>query len=300
MMHHKIHTLDLNFQGLPGTIAAYLIETSAGPVLIETGPGSTLATLQAQLGQHGYQPNDIRHIIVTHIHFDHAGAAGWWAQNGATLYVHHFGAQHLINPEKLLASATRIYGDRMGPLWGDILPAPADKVQLLADGDQVQVGDARFDIIETPGHARHHHVIRLGDVAFTGDVAGVRLLQSPLVSVPAPPPEFDLEAWRASLALLRQQRFTRIYPTHFGPIDDVDAHLDALEPLIEAAAAFVSQRLAAGMERDALLAEYVAWEQDRARKWGLSEEDIVRYEAANPLYMSVDGILRYWKKKSSA
>lgn len=299
MMTHVIHTLDLHFQDTAETIAAYLVEGPDGLVLIETGPGSTLPALQAQLHQHGVQPADIHRVIVTHIHFDHAGAAGWWAQQGATIYVHHFGAGHLINPEKLMASATRIYGDQMDSLWGQLLPAPAEKVVPLFDGDTIEAGGLAFTAVETPGHARHHHVIRLGNVAFTGDAGGMKLGQRPLLDIPAPPPEFDLEAWQLSLDKLLGMGLERIYPTHFGAVENVTEHLLAIKKLVDESAQFVQEKMAAGVERDELIAQYTAWNHGRAYAAGLSDESIRKYEIANPLYMSVDGMMRYWQKKGN-
>ena len=129
----EIHTLDLHFQRQPNTIASFLVIGPSGPVLVETGPMSTLATLREQLASLGYRPADIRHVLVTHIHLDHAGAAGWWAQQGATVYVHPFGAPHLVDPSKLIASATRIYQDELETLWGEIVPAEPFRFVLVID-----------------------------------------------------------------------------------------------------------------------------------------------------------------------
>ena len=292
-----IHILDLNFQNVPNTIASYLIIGPDGPVLVETGPGSTTETLVSKLSEHGYRPSDIKHILVTHIHFDHAGSAGWWALQGAQVYVHHFGARHLIAPEKLIASATRIYGDKMDTLWGAILPAPAEKITELHDGDTVDVAGLSFQVIETPGHARHHHVFRLGNIAFTGDALGIALPNATMKDLPAPPPEFDKEAWHETLNHLESERFETVYPTHFGPVDDVQGQIDGIRQLLDESAEFVKERMDKGLERDDLVDTYIAWNQDRARSAGLNEAQIHQYHTANPLDMSVDGIIRYWKKK---
>ena len=298
----KLHILDTHFQGMAQVTAVYLLVGPEGPVLVEAGPGSTRLTILDALAAHGYQPTDIRHVLLTHIHLDHAGAAGWWAQQGAQLYVHHVGAPHLIDPGKLIASATRIYGDRMDTLWGEMLPAPADKVTALYDGDVVQAGGLTFTALDTPGHAYHHHTYRVrdyreGEIAFTGDAAGVNLPSINLVDLPAPPPEFHMETWLATLERLEAAGLKAIYPTHFGRIDDVHGHLVALRGLMIDAVAFVAARRHAGVEREALLAEYIAWNRERARTSHLSAGAIDRYEAANPLFMSVDGILRYLRKK---
>lgn len=296
----KIYTLDLNFQHVPQTIASYLIVGTAGPVLVETGPGSTLPFLHAELARHGFQPADIRHVLVTHIHLDHAGAAGWWAQHGAQIYVHQFGAQHLINPERLLQSATRIYGDKMDVLWGEFLPSPAEQVTLVHDGDVLEVAGLKFTAIESPGHARHHHVFRLGDVAFTGDAAGIHLPDMPMIDVPAPPPEFELEVWEATIDRLLSENFTQLYPTHFGALDNVTEHLTTLKKLMRETAVTIKTHLDGGMERDELVETYNNWNRARARKAGMNDTAIHQYETSNPWYMSVDGISRYWRKREAA
>ncbi len=292
-----IHILDLNFRDTPQAIATYLVVGPEGPALVETGPSSTLETLRARLAECGYAPTDIRHLLVTHVHLDHAGAAGWWARQGAQVYVHHVGAPHLIDPSKLLGSARRIYGDRMDSLWGDVLPIAPDRVTALHDGDTVHAAGLTFTALDTPGHATHHHVFRLGNIAFSGDAAGVRLPDSSLIALPSPPPEFDLEAWLGTLARLSRENFSTIYPTHFGPIDDVRAHLETLNVLLRQSAEFVRVRMQAGVERDALVRQYVEWNRERAVKQGIREEVFRQYETANPLFMSVDGIMRYWRKR---
>lgn len=295
-----IHVLDLNFQGLSEITAAYLVVGPEGPILIETGPGSTLNTLLSQIRQHGFAPEQIKHVLVTHIHLDHAGAAGWWAQQGAQIYVHSFGAKHLIAPEKLLASAQRIYGDKMDTLWGEMLPAPSETVTEVFDNDVLDVAGLRIQALETPGHARHHHVFVIGDVAFTGDAAAACLPGWNFPDVPAPPPEFDLEVWEATLDRLLAQKFRRIYPTHFGPVDDVSGHLQTVKGLVRETAVFVHTQMQAGLSRDELVTAYENWFANRARQAGLTEDAITHYAAANPLYMSVDGIMRYWQKQAQA
>lgn len=211
--------------------------------------------------------------------------------------MHHFGAKHLINPEKLISSATRIYGDQMDSLWGELLPAPAEKVVELFDGDRIEAAGLTFEAIETPGHARHHHVIRLENMAFTGDAAGMRLGNRPLLDIPAPPPEFDLEAWQASIDKLLGFGFDTIYATHFGAVHDVPSHLQAIKQLVAESAQFVRQKMMDGVRREELIEQYASWNHGRAYALGLSDESIRKYEIANPLYMSVDGMMRYWQKK---
>jgi glyoxylase-like metal-dependent hydrolase (beta-lactamase superfamily II) len=296
----QIQALDLAFQNVPKVTASYLVTGSAGPVLVETGPGSTLPTLKSRLAAAGYGTTDIRHVLVTHIHLDHAGAAGWWAQQGAQVYVHHIGAPHLIDPSRLLASASRIYGDQMQTLWGEMVPAPAERVVPLFDGDLIEVEGLTFTAMETPGHASHHHAYRLGDVAFVGDAAAIHLPELALVDLPAPPPEFNLEIWLATVERLEMESCSIIYPTHFGPLVEWRHHLGLLTDLMKEAAEFVRVRMEKVFERDDIVHDYVSWQRERANESKVDEEAFHRYEVVNPLYMSVDGIMRYWQKKARA
>ena len=294
----QIETMDLQYRGVPRVIASYLIDGPGGPVLVETGPGSTLPTLIAALNEHGVSPADIRHVLVTHIHLDHAGAAGWWAGQGATVYVHPFGAPHLVDPRKLIGSATRIYGDEMDTLWGEILPAPAEKVVPVEDGDVLELNGLTFRVLETPGHARHHHIYHLEDVAFTGDAAGIRLPGSPWIDVPAPPPEFDLEAWKVTIDKIRNLDCSTLYPTHYGATTDVDTQLDGLEVALVEAVDFVQSMMDQGFDREMMVEGYGKRLQDRFAGLSLSPELMQAFEFSNPMAMSVTGISRYLSKLS--
>lgn len=294
----KIHILDLLHQGFERAIAAYLLQGSEGSVLIETGPMSTLSTLIRRLKEHDLEPRDVRHVLVTHIHLDHAGAAGWWAQQGATVYVHQVGAPHIIDPSRLWQSASRIYGDDMEKLWGAILPAPEERVVSIGDGDVISVGGLTIKAWDTPGHAWHHHSYQVEQVAFTGDAAGVRLAANGWTSLPAPPPEFHLKAWQNTIDKLRALRLEALYLTHFGKVADPDSHLAQLDGLMQEAATFIHNEMSLGKERDQILNSYRYWNHERASQYGLASQDFDgRYEAANPLFMSVDGIMRYWRKQ---
>ncbi len=150
MAKTSIITLDLNFQGKAQAIASYLIRYPDGAILIESGPGSTQSALEAGLKANGLSLSDVTHVLLTHIHLDHAGAAGWLAKQGAQIYVHPVGAPHLLHPEKLLASAARIYGDQMSTLWGDFLPVPEAQLHVAHDGEQIVIGNLRFLPVNTP------------------------------------------------------------------------------------------------------------------------------------------------------
>ena len=286
----RVHTLELRFQNTPGIIAAFLVEADGGPVLIETGPGSTLPVLLEQIKAHGFAPEDIKHVFVTHIHLDHAGAAGWWAQQGATVYVHPRGAQHLIDPSKLMASAAQVYGDRLDSLWGQMLPAPADKVVVLKDGESVKIGKTKFIALDTPGHAKHHHAFLCGDVCFTGDVAGVRLDQSGYLSVAAAPPQFDPVAYSQSIAKLDELHLSKLYLTHFGEVTDVAHHLSQYALRVDQVHECVEDMVKAGVTGSMLRHSFTATEAALAMEEGVGEELWERYQLANSTQMCADGI----------
>lgn len=292
-----IKTIDLNFLGVKHAIAAYLVTGPSGRVLIECGPGSTLKTLLDELAALGVTPADVDAVLVTHIHFDHAGAAGWWAQQGVPVYVHPNGARHLIDPARLYNSARRIYGDQMEFLWGEMRPAPEDKVHVVNDGDVLHLAGLTITAINTPGHANHHHAYRVGSALFTGDVGGVRVPGSPVIAVPAPPPEFDLEAWLDSIDRLLADGVDWVYPTHFGGYADGEWQLRTLRELLPQHADLIRTGLEAGTDRDVLLTRYVDWLRREAVKAGMDEKLWEEQNTANPLFMAVDGISRYWKKQ---
>ena len=296
----RIDVLDLEFQGTPHVIASFLVHAPEGPVVIEPGPGSTLPTLLARLEDHGVKPGDVRDVLVTHIHLDHAGSSGWWARQGARIWVHPIGAPHLVDPSKLLASATRIYGDRMDVLWGEILSAPADRVTAIEDGAVLKLSGLEITAVETPGHASHHHVYRLEDVAFTGDAAGIMLPGNRWVDLPAPPPEFDLEIWRVTLDKIRALGLRKLYRTHFGASSNVEEELASFEEVLRRGVEWVREMLERDTGRDAMIEEFTRRMRDLAARTGTNEADTVAYELANPRSMSVDGIARYLRKRRTA
>ena len=291
-----IHTIDLHFQGLPHAIASYAIPHAKGVALVDCGPGSTLESLGAGLEQIGFRIADVTDVLLTHIHLDHGGAAGWFAQQGARIRCHPKGAPHLLNPEKLLNSATRIYGDRMQQLWGDFLSVPGERLVELQDREEFQIGGLSFTALDTPGHAEHHLAYRFEDVCFTGDVGGVRLPGLQYLQVPMPPPEFHLEKWRSSLEKLRAEKAARIAPAHFGIFHDVEDHLSLLARELDAVEAFLEQVMPSDPPVEEINRRFVEWTRTRSESYGVSEAVMLAYEAANPSWMSAAGMQRYWRK----
>ena len=290
-----IHTLDLHFQDTPGLIAGHLIQSGDALALIETGPGSCQPALLDSLEAHGVSPGDIKHVFLTHIHLDHAGGAGWWAQQGAQIYVHGKGAPHVIDPGKLIDSATRIYGDRMESLWGPILPAPAERVTILSDGEKVVIGDIEIEAWDTPGHARHHLAYVVGDACFTGDVAGVRLQGCDYLSVAAAPPQFEVGPYVASVDRLLAAGFRRLYLAHFGEVADPQEHLQRYRQRIEDVYQHVSQWMSEGLTGETLAKRYAASERAIS---GLSDAEWELYELANGTAMCAAGIELFVSKQA--
>jgi glyoxylase-like metal-dependent hydrolase (beta-lactamase superfamily II) len=294
-----IHTIDLNFQDVPDAMGVHAILHRHGAVLIDCGPGSTLDQLQAALHRLDLTPRDVTDVLLTHIHFDHAGAAGWWSQQGAQIHVHEIGAPHLTAPEKLLASATRIYGEMMDQLWGEFLAVPADRLHILRGNEPIDIEGLRFVALDTPGHADHHMAYLFEDVCFSGDVGGVRVKPDQYLRLPMPPPEFHIEKWRASIKKLREAKFKRIAPTHFGIYDDAEWQLGAIEQELDQVEAWLERTMPADPPFEELQTQFVAWMTSRDTAYNFAEERLAANDISNPLFMSVMGLQRYWKKYRS-
>jgi glyoxylase-like metal-dependent hydrolase (beta-lactamase superfamily II) len=187
----------------------------------------------------------------------------------------------------------------MDTLWGEILSAPAERIVAVEDGAIVEAGGLSFRVVETAGHARHHHAYVLEDVAFTGDAAGIMLPDNRWIDLPAPPPEFDLPVWKQTLGRLRALGLRTLYRTHFGPTSSVASELDAFERVLERGAQWIREMLERGLARDAMVEEFCAKMRAWAAESGTSAADTEAYELANPRDMSVDGIARYWTKQGS-
>ncbi|MGE5249464.1 MAG: MBL fold metallo-hydrolase [Bacteroidota bacterium] len=300
MAKTPVTTLDLNFQGQPHAIASYLLRHSEGVVLVESGPGSGLPALQAALQREGFSARDVTHVLLTHIHLDHAGAAGWFSRQGAEIVVHPVGAPHMLNPEKLLASAARIYGDQMDRLWGEFLPVREDRIRVVQDEEEIVVGSLRFIPFNTPGHAEHHYAYLFEDICFTGDIGGVRIPGIPYLRLPMPPPELNLERWRASIARLRRQALARIAPTHFGIYDDPDWHLAEVEKALVSVDRWLQNTVSSELSPDECRTRFAQWMTAEGEANHLPPDMFAAYEIVNPSWMSADGLIRYWMKVRQA
>ena len=296
-----IHLVDTLHLGRPRIIASAIVDLGpgAGLAMVDCGPESVFDHLVAGIRALGRRPDEVKHLLLTHIHFDHAGGAWRWAQEfGTTVHVHPRGAAHLLDPTKLNASATRIYGDRMGKLWGRIEPIPPARLKIAEDDEVVDLGGGkRVTALATPGHAPHHLAWWLAEAGalFAGDVAGVVIGHGPVVP-PCPPPYIDVETWRTSLERLRGLGAASVYVTHFGKLDDPARRFTELEERLVAWSGWMLEHLREGREEADLVPEFEAFVADELRSKGLSEEEIADYEQADPAFMSVTGLGRYWRK----
>ena len=294
----KIHILDTRQLGLPGIVAATALETDDGIALFDTGPESTFDNVIVDLRKAGFQTKDVRHVFLSHIHFDHAGAAWRFAESGSTIYVHPRGAAHLIDPAKLIESATRIFGDNMQRLWGKIAPVPAERVKILEDNEVVRVPPLEIRAIETPGHASHHHVYQWGDNVFGGDIAGVRIGSGPPMP-PFVPPELNVEAWRDSIARIRKLNPANLYLPHFGKVGgSISQHLDQLDERVARWPQWFREKIRSGANEEQLRSEFAALEHSEIESVLVTRHSslVTLYEAADPSYMAVGAAIRYWKK----
>ena len=299
-----VWALDLRFQGRSKVVLAYLLAGGDPPelALIEVGPAATRPALMAGVRAAGFAPEALTALLVSHIHLDHAGATGQLLRLAprATVRVHPLGAPHLVDPSKLLASAGRLYGDRMDDLWGETVPAPEDRVVSLADGETIAVGGRVLTALFTPGHASHHVAYwdAVAGALFTGDVGGVRVAGTTYVCPPTPPPDLDLEAWAESVARMRSLAPRRLYLTHGGPFDDVEAHLGQLLPNLDELRALALDALRGGADQAALtrlLHEHMA-----AKLGNEPPDKLVDLEWASPSSIAAPGLVRYLVKRGEA
>ena len=274
-----LEPIDLRHLGRERVIGCYLLETSDGPALFDCGPANSVPQLKESLRERGLELADLRHLLLSHIHLDHAGAAGVLVREHPELQVHvsEIGAPHLTDPERLERSARRLYLDQFERLWGELAPVPKENVHVV--GAEV----LGLECFPTPGHAYHHVCYLAPDgTLYAGDAAGVRIQPSTFVLPPTPPPELDLEAWNASLDEIERRRPEQLALIHFGVADDVERHLTELRGRLAAWSDLV--RDGAGEE------EFVA-----AAAEELGREDDT-YEHAMPFWQSYAGLARYWEK----
>jgi glyoxylase-like metal-dependent hydrolase (beta-lactamase superfamily II) len=275
--------IDLLHLGHERVIGVYVVETDEGPALFDCGPSSCIAALKDGLGVHGLALTDVRHLLLSHIHLDHAGAAGVLVRENPALQVHvsAVGAPHLVEPNRLERSARRLYGDDFERLWGELAPVPEQNVHEV--GDRV----LGLDCFPSPGHASHHVCYLAAEgTLYAGDAAGVRIQPSRFVLPPTPPPEFDLAAWETTLDEIERREPQRLALIHFGVAQDVDRHLAELRERMHE----WTRRVGEGATEE----EFV--------QAGLAElgGEGAEYDQAMPFWQSYAGLRRYWDKQEAA
>jgi glyoxylase-like metal-dependent hydrolase (beta-lactamase superfamily II) len=271
--------IDLNFGASPQAIGVYLVDTDDGPALFDCGPASTLDALDAGLAADGLRLTDVKHLLLSHIHLDHAGAAGSLVRRHPelTVWVSPVGRPHLIDPSRLERSARRLYGNMFDPLWGELAPVPEENVRV-ADGDVLG-----WEAFPTPGHASHHVSYLRDGTLLAGDAAGVRMPGASYVLPVSPPPDITVEGWHETIAEIRRREPARLALIHFGVHEDVTAHLDRLEWELDRWA----ERVRDGMTEG----DFVAAGRADAG------DDADLYERVAPLWQSYLGMKRYWDSR---
>lgn len=292
-----LEVFDTLHLGRPAAICAGLLHGEQ-LAIIDCGPETVFEHTVQSLRSRGLKPEQVTHVLATHIHLDHSGGAWRWAEEyGATVCVHPNGAAHLADPGKLLASATRVFGADMERLWGTIRPVPADRLRIVRDGEAIVVGSTRVEAIETPGHACHHHAYWLETerTLYAGDVAGVSIAGGPC-QPPCPPPDIDLGSWKKSLAKVRALQPARIIVTHGGLLKDPVTPLADLERRLDDWAAWVLAQLNAGQAEAQMVPLFEQKVRAELQAAGVTPEILPTYAHGNPADKSVYGLARYWRK----
>jgi glyoxylase-like metal-dependent hydrolase (beta-lactamase superfamily II) len=296
-----LHTIDLQYQRQSRVIATAAWRTTEGWVLVDPGPTSCLPALEEGLAAVGGALVDVRTILLTHIHLDHAGATGTICARvpEALVYVHERGARHLADPTRLLASATRLYGDAMDRMWGRFDPVPGDRLRPLSGGESLTLGGHALEVAYTPGHAVHHvsYFDTATGMAFVGDTCGIRRGGDFMVAA-TPPPDVDLELWHASLRTIGAWNPVSLFLTHFGVIQPAAAHLARFGAVLDRTAQQVLATLQSGVDDEAARAAFVDAFRAEARR-GVGEQDVRSMEAAGPIDDIWRGLARYWRGKGA-
>ena len=291
---------DLEFQGRPRIIATAVITGVDGVTVVDPGPTSTLPMLKRHLASAGATIADVTSVLLTHIHLDHAGACGVLVRENPriTVYVHEVGAPHMVAPAKLLASAGRLYGEAMEKLWGEVAPVPASALHVLTGGGRISAGGRAWEVAYTPGHASHHVCYFSAEtgIAFVGDTAGVQVIPGGFVLPPTPPPDIDIARWNESLTLIEHWHPQTLFLTHFGPSNEVSAHLAELRDHLQ----LIEHLADVAMARDEVDAAHEAWFIGEVRRHlarRMSDSDVHSYEVAGRFDLNWRGLVRHAAKR---
>ena len=293
--------IDLDFLGRPSIIATAIVHGPGGVALVDPGPTRTLTTLEQELAKKGITFNDVRQLLITHIHLDHAGATGSILERHPHIdvFVHERGAPHMVDPSKLLSSAGRLYGQDMDRLWGDVRPVPADRIRVLKGGETLTAGGRALQVAYTPGHASHHvsYFDPSSRVAFVGDTAGIRRGPGAYVMPPTPPPDIDLEAWHESQRTILAWDPDSLFLTHFGPAHGPRQHLQAMFENIAEWSRIIQRLLAESALEEPERQRRFTDEAARLLRQRVGEHEAEGYMRAGGLNYSYQGLARYWRKR---
>jgi glyoxylase-like metal-dependent hydrolase (beta-lactamase superfamily II) len=298
-----IDYVDLEFLGYPNIIATAVLHGTSGVALVDPGPSTSLEALGRALAARGIDVADVRQILLTHIHLDHAGATGSLVEQNPAIevFVHARGAPHLSDPSRLLASASRLYGQDMDTLWGAVLPVPAARLRVLQGGERLVAGGRELDVAYTPGHASHHvsYFEPASGIAFIGDTAGIRRGSGVHVMPAAPPPDIDLEAWRASETLILAWEPDTLFLTHFGPFHGARQHfaqlMDRLAAWNRAVRRLLLDTSLTEEQRQTRFVHETTQEMRRA----VGDVEAEQYSRAGSIAYSWQGLARYWRKHTA-
>jgi glyoxylase-like metal-dependent hydrolase (beta-lactamase superfamily II) len=294
--------LDLCWLDNPRSIASVLLRSGNTNILIDPGPATCLPTLHEELASLGLTISDVQFILLTHIHLDHAGATGSLLLENPNLqvYVHEQGAPHLVDPQKLLKSAQRLYGDKMDALFGKFLAVPQSNLQILRGGESLSLGGTSFDVLYTPGHASHHvsYLEHSTGTAFVGDTAGICIEGHSFVLPATPPPDIDLELWDKSMNAIEQHKPKRLCLTHFGYSEQPAKHLANYRLRLRQWSDSVAKILSAGKEESVAMEEFIR--DCKTEAACLTQEETAHLLFNGHLPLSWMGLARYHRKRATA
>ena len=294
--------VDTWMAGRTRVTSAYLLH-GAQPALVETGPTTSVEAVTAGLNSLGFGPDDLAHIVVTHIHLDHAGGVGTLSHhfNRATIWVHERGAPHLADPTKLVHSATRVYGEeRLRELFGPVEAVPPERLRAVTEGDRIELTERALEVLYTPGHASHHVALvdSQSGAVFTGDALGIHLPDVRVLRPATPPPDIDVELGVESITRIRERAQNLLLFSHFGPVTEVDELCDIAARRLRKWADIVRDALEETDDLDRvteLLERRTADEFEPAQAG-----DRERYEILSGMRTNAEGLIRYWKKRPDA
>lgn len=295
--------VDVEYRGRPCVIAATVLRAGEGVAVLDPGPALSLDTLLAKLEREGLKIGDIKMVLLTHIHLDHAGATGVLVRRNPAIkvVVHRRGAGHLADPTRLLESAARLYGEDLKSWWGEVLPVPASNLQAVDGGERLELDGLTLEVAYTPGHANHHvsYFDPRDGIVYAGDTAGIRLSGRPFIFAPTPPPDIELELWEGSLRQLELWNPERLVLTHFGAVGQTREHLERFRERLHCWSEQVRRSLEEGGTDAERAARFANWVLDELKN-AAAQVEIERYAVSAAPELCWYGLARYWRKKATA